>query len=149
MKEDLIKTIIKYNCGVLKVQTPNIKFVPAAEMATPTTMAAVSSTGDEILLNKELYSIKEEFRLYLILSHECRHLWQIKYCSDDYLHGYHQSNEIDVKAYNEQSAEVDAWAWAIIATYFATGISVSLAKDLGDDAQRQILARVNEILEAL
>lgn len=50
---EIVNAAILWNCRALSVPVPSIRIVEPAELATPTTRCAVSSDGDELLINRD------------------------------------------------------------------------------------------------
>lgn len=106
-----IDEIIRLNCELLGIDCPDHVLVPPAELPTATTVAAVGNSNRTIALNSELYPSMNERDVWLYLSHECRHLWQLRnVCS--MLQGYRASSDLPLSDYASQIPEMDANAWA-------------------------------------
>lgn len=74
----LADKIIKWNCSVLAVQIPTVRITDPSEFATPTVKSVVSNDGRELLINRQFAeSGADELFVWLALSHECRHIWQV------------------------------------------------------------------------
>lgn len=143
----LIKEIVKFNCRALKIEKPKIEVVNSDKMPTKTTLSTASSGGGVLLINEIVKTVSPEWRLWLILSHECRHLWQstkeeFKQSFSNYL----TSAETDLFSYNNQPAEIDANAWAMVVVKNVFNINVSFEKDLGKELQQKIFDRAVEII---
>lgn len=103
-----VKAIVKNLCELLKIEKPLIKVVD--ELATPTTLAGASSDGEEIAIKGSFIKKASEIELWLILSHEMRHIWQVR-TKKELLNNYRQSNKACITEYNKQQAELDAWGF--------------------------------------
>lgn len=81
--------------------------------------------------------------VWLMLSHECRHVWQIFNAAkfDD----YQTSAKLSLAEYNAQPAEVDAWAWTVIILSERFGVRPTLEKNFGAEVWAQIQARARQI----
>ncbi len=142
-----VDTILRFNCSFLSVPLPSIRIAEPSEFATVTTKCAVSSTGDELLINKQFAeSNADTIFLWLTLSHECRHIWQAKN-SADMLKSYKTSADVQLQDYNEQAAEVDAWAWAVIVLTDKFHVRPTLEKNFGADVWAQIQERARQIAD--
>lgn len=112
-----LNKVIKWNCRQLSLFPPRTEIVEPDELPTPTTKAAVSFNGEEIGINElfaDSYDINEPpLMLWLTISHECRHIWQMRNESfrRQIEKDYKTSDKLTLKEYNEQTAEIDAWAW--------------------------------------
>lgn len=101
---------------VLDIQPPEMRTVPAAELLTPTQIAAY--TDGSILFRDDMELSSDVF---LALSHELRHAWQIANGVD--LEAYQTSREMGLEAHNLQPLEMDANAFAIVAMSVFLGIA--------------------------
>lgn len=141
-----VDTILRFNCSLLSVPLPSVRIAEPSEFATVTTKCAVSSTSDELLINKQFAeSNADTIFLWLSLSHECRHIWQAKN-SADMLKSYKTSADVQLQDYNEQVAEVDAWAWAVIVLTDKFHVRPTLEKNFGAKLWAQIQERARQIV---
>ena len=143
---NVIRLIVEYNCRELRISEPNIRFVEADAFVTPTTKAATSRNGDGLIINYDfIESNPDAPMLWLILSHELRHIWQSKQVQ--YFDNYKTSAELSIEKYNEQKAEIEAWAWAIIVVDEKFGIHPTLEKQFGNEFMQKVYDRVFEIIK--
>lgn len=122
---------------------PSIRFAEPSEFATPTTRAAVSSDGREMLINSDFADCSDVPFVWLMLSHECRHIWQIQTAAK--FGDYQTSAKLSLSEYNAQPEEVDAWAWAVIVLSEKFGVRPTLEKNFGAAVWAQIQARARQI----
>lgn len=122
---------------VLDIQPPELRTVPADELLTPTQIAAYADGS--ILLRDDMELSPDVF---LALSHELRHAWQIANGAD--LEAYRTSQEMDLEAYNLQPLEVDANAFAVIAMSSFFGIAPQF-QNLPESVRHAINDRANAI----
>lgn len=146
-----LKKIIKQNCQVLGIDAPALRVEKASFFTTETTRAALvadegRTSGACIVVNERFIDElkKDEVQAVLTLSHECRHHWQIVRLS---LGGYSSSEKMSVEEYNAQDLEVDAWAWATIATSYFFKKTPDFKSVFGDALAKKIMDRASEILE--
>lgn len=76
MNDAIAGTAIQVNCGLLGVSPPRVEDAPASDFATRTTMAALSSDGQTLIVNAA--HDFSELDIWLAVSHEMRHKWQIE-----------------------------------------------------------------------
>lgn len=140
----LSNKIIKWNCSTLSVPVPAVKIAEPSEFATPTVKSAVSSDGRELLINRSFAetSADEPF-MWLALSHECRHIWQV--FNAEMFKDYRQSSALTVQEYNAQPEEVDAWAWSVIVVSEKFGVRPTLEKNFGAAVWAKIQRRARQI----
>lgn len=143
--------IIENNCRVLGVPAPTLRIESAAFFSTETTRAVL--VADEgalndaaIVLNQRYVDLlrRDEEQAVLTLSHECRHLWQLKH---EKIGGYRTSENLSVDEYNGQALEVDAWAWSSIAISFFFDKTPDFVKTFGEVLAKKIMDRAAEIVE--
>lgn len=146
-----LKNIIEENCRVLGISVPALCVKPTSFFTTETTRAAlVVPQGDLrkacIALNVSFVPIlkNDEFQAVLTLSHECRHFWQIV---NEEFDEYQTSDELTLSDYNDQIAEVDAWAWAAIATSHFFDRLPDYISTFGKSLADKIMKRAEEILD--
>ena len=149
----IFKDIIEKNCKLLKIPVPAVVVVAASELPTPTTRAALRVNAcdvdaSELVINRDYEAMicSDELQAWLTLSHEIRHLWQVRHKAND-LDGYRQSGELDVRTYNEQDLEIDAWAWSAIAVAQVLGGIPDFENLFGKDVAKKIFERAKKILE--
>ena len=141
--------IVRLNASALGIPVPAIVYVDPDEMPTPTTQAAVGTTDYEIAVNRsQLYRFRGrdgDLNLTLVLSHEMRHLWQLRSGWSPAASGYLSRSETSLAEYNAQQAEVDAWAWSVIVVEDLHGVTPQVGHILGADIVTQISNRAAEI----
>ncbi|MDE6966861.1 MAG: hypothetical protein K2O94_07790 [Clostridiales bacterium] len=141
-----IKKIIDLNCFNLEMDRPNYRILSTTNFATPTTLAAAASDGSEVIINKDfIVSNPQTYMLWLVLSHELRHIWQSKHA--DFFDSYDNSANMSLKDYNAQKAEIDAWAWAIIMVQGFLGVRPTLEVQLGEEFLKKVYKRIDELLK--
>lgn len=106
-----IKEIIRFNCDLLGIDCADYALVPSAELPTATTVTAVGNGNRTIAINEAACNNMTERDAWLYLSHECRHLWQLKNMPQ-MLQGYMASSDLPLSDYASQIPEMDANAWA-------------------------------------
>lgn len=101
----MIDDFIRYVCEILEIEVPTVK-VNKNKMATESTLACIEN-GIIYLKTKQ-----PSLDLLFAISHELRHLWQIKTDRNFYFKDYKTSQEIgNIDDYNKQIAELDANAF--------------------------------------
>lgn len=140
-----IRTIVDYNCFLLDVKPPKIEYLPSSEFMTETMRAAVSVTNNKIIVNSD--AIKnyqdDDFEIWLTFSHECRHLWQnAQGETDDYIIRL----KTDLKNYNFQPLEIDAWAWCVFVSQKNFGIIPVFEKIFGKDFDDEVKRLAKKIV---
>lgn len=142
----IAKDIIWQNCAALAVPPPSVQIVDPSEFVSPTVESAVSKDGGRLIINRAFAERSIELpRLWLVLSHECRHVWQA--LRADLFDNYRQSSELSVHDYNAQPAEVDAWAWAVLVVSNRFGVRPTLENNFGAELWAQIEARAEQIAD--
>lgn len=147
MVESLEKVLAK-NCAFLKIAEPKLKAVPQSFFATETTLSAVSGDGEELMISQLFLDKYDEYRAWMICSHECRHIWQIR--SEAFgaeLERYKHSGATSLEDYNDQLPEVDAWAWTFIILLENFRKRPKIEDQLGDQYVNKVMERVNLIIE--
>lgn len=140
------KAAVRWNCRILNVPEPIIRAVDPAELQTKTTRCALSLDGSRIAISQDfINSNPGTAEVWLALSHECRHIWQIHHT--EYMSSYKPSSALSVSEYNQQAAEIDAWAWAVVVLSDRFGVRPTLEENLGVDVWLRIVERANEISE--
>lgn len=115
----MINDWIKLNCEKLGISSQvNLIMSEPSFFATPTTRACIGVNLDDLSevdlhLNKKFFNEKTTFfDAAVVLAHEFRHFWQVLNTKQS--GNYKTSDEAaDIREYNEQELEVDAWAWAV------------------------------------
>lgn len=98
-------------CNMLKIEPPDISY-DTSNFQTDTTLAQTKSDGSTIYI-RLLPTAKPE--LFLSISHELRHVWQIRLHPEKYLKNYKTRDDCtSLVEYNLQLAEIDANAFASI-----------------------------------
>lgn len=142
----LVDEIIKWNCNALSVTFPAVRIAEPSEFATPTVKSAVSIDGRELLINRSFAeSCADVPFVWLALSHECRHIWQIH--NAEKFDNYQTSATLTLAEYNAQPEEVDAWAWAVVVVGQLFGVRPTLEKNFGADLWARIQQRARQIAE--
>lgn len=143
----IAKDIVRQNCRALLVPIPSIRVVEPSAFPSPTMESAASRDGKRLAVNRVFAERPIELpRVWLVLSHECRHIWQAVYA--DVFNGYRQSSELSVHDYNAQPAEVDAWAWAVLVVSNRFGVRPTLENTFGVELWSAIEARAAQIADS-
>lgn len=146
---DFLKIALKaitFSCSALSVPEPSVQIVDASLFSTPTTKCAVTDDGAELHINRNFANDPISSPLiWLAMSHECRHIWQI--FNTDLFNSYKQSSELSLRAYNEQAAEIDAWAWAVLVVSRRFGIRPTLEQTFDVEFWRLIETRLKQIAD--
>lgn len=142
---DLAKEIIRFNCDFLRVPVPSVRIAEPSEFATRTTRAAVSIDGRKMLINSAFSDCSDVPFVWLMLSHECRHVWQIR--NAEKFDNYQTSAKLSLADYNSQPEEVDAWAWSVIVVSEKFGVRPTLEKNFGAAVWTQIQQRARQIAD--
>lgn len=121
---------------MLNIKAPQIKY--AAELRTPTQIAAVSNDGKQIVIRSSCTQLDKLFAI----AHEMRHIWQ---SHNGGIGAYTPNTSApNYTVYNDQFAEIDANAFAKIAIEQTLGIT-PLFNGLDDAVKRKISDRAEEI----
>ena len=124
-------------CDQLNVPLPRI-IRTTRGLATKSTLAALSPDGRELVLRPGVTGPD----LFFSVSHELRHLWQMKYQPTMFT-AYKPSDQMDLIQYNLQPAEIDANAYgALVMRDF--GI-VPLFLGLPEEVKAKIFEREEDI----
>lgn len=144
---------IQKNCELLQIPEPKVFYSKPAYFKTETTRAAIVGRLDdgssyELHLNTKYFNKNtKEYDCWITVSHELRHLWQMKSTlGQDSFSAYEQSNLLSIKEYNEQELEVDAWAWAFIMAIQVFGNYPDL-DFLGEGYTEKVLEKAQEIIQ--
>lgn len=142
----LLRDVTVWCAETLDVERPVIRWAEPTVFRTPTTVAALSDDGTEIALN----STVKDFRfLCFAVAHEMRHLWQMKHKAA-WMASYKPSDEAGgITEYNEQDAEIDANAFALIVLTDLLGQRPTLEQQLGSETWAKIRERADEIAREL
>lgn len=101
----------------------------------------------DLHLNKKFFNDKTTFfNTAVTISHELRHLWQVG-CKNsvEALAEYTTSDKVaDIRAYNEQELEIDAWAWATYMMELQYGVHPTFDK-ISPEYTKQVLQRADVI----
>lgn len=99
----MINEFIEDVCDILNIEIPNILY-------------GAHRTVYESATNTIYISKYNKFTpdLFFALAHELRHVWQYKCHEHEFLSNYKTREVLDVEAYNNQIAEIDANAFASI-----------------------------------
>lgn len=140
--------IVDANAQMLPLMfPPRVVIEPPEKFKTETTKAALDTTGEKIGINsKYLAEITEDeknpYRAWIILSHECRHAYQI-HNGEDFSDYFTPRGNVD--EYNSQLAEIDAWAWSFYVCGALFGIRPTIPS-ISPTTLEKILARTDEIV---
>ncbi len=144
----IAKDVVRQNCRALSVPVPSVKVVEPSAFPSPTMESAVSKDGKRLIISRAFAERPIELpRVWLVLSHECRHIWQA--FRADLFADYRQSSELSVVAYNAQPAEIDAWAWAVLVVSNRFGVRPTLEKTFGSELWALIETRAEQIADVL
>ena len=141
----MIQDYIEDICNILNIPVPKISY-DTSHFQSNTMMTQVDSSGKTIYLKK--YN-KPNFDQLFSITHELRHVWQIKYNEKFYLETY---KTIDlcysVEEYNLQPVEIDAnaFAYIVMVDFFQRQ---PLFHGLSENVKVKIMERVNEIVTEL
>lgn len=139
-------TVIRWNADQLGIAKIPACKKPRSFFLTPTTMAALASDGSGIAINNAV--VKSDNDLWFALSHEMRHLWQIRSNRAD-LTAYTASDAADTASYNAQDMELDAHSWSFAVMIKLFGITPNLRSSLGDEIYDEILRRCADIIPTI
>lgn len=139
-------TVIRWNAEQLGLDPIPAYKKPTSFFLTPITMAALASDGSGIAINNA--AIKSDYDLWFALSHEMRHLWQLRSGRAD-LASYTAADALDTASYNAQDIELDAHAWSFAVMVRLFGVTPTLRSSLGDELYEEILRRCAEILPTI
>ena len=112
----MIDKYIAQICAILGIAPPAISF-DTSHFATQTMMAQCSPDGSTIHIKKMKKPSPDYF---FAVAHELRHVWQIRTDREFWLSNYRPADALTVDQYNNQPAEIDANAFALVvmATFF-------------------------------
>lgn len=136
-----ISSIVQANCDLLGIHPPDVKYAPASDFLTPTTIAATRDDGGAIQLNQDIPASTPD--LWFSLSHELRHVWQIQ--RGKLSHSYSDRQGTSVVAYNMQYEEIDANAWAYIMCTEFLHLRPTLETALPPEVVERIIVRAQRI----
>lgn len=138
-------SFVAENVKELKLPSaPSIEFCGKDAFLSPTTKAALSEDGTHLGVNTDAFGEHwNKIELCLVIAHECRHAWQI---ANEKIGEYSGTDQFsDKKQYNEQDAEIDAWAWSCIMTRKRYGVVPDLVSIFGEDFWTKVRSRIDEI----
>ena len=126
---------------------PRVVIEPPEKFKTQTAKAALDTTGEKIGINSKYLSEiaddkKNPYTAWIILSHECRHAYQV-HNGENFANYFVQNGDVD--EYNSQLEEVDAWAWSFYVCGALFGIRPTLPS-ISPTTLEKILARTDEIV---
>lgn len=127
-------------CEILGIVQPIVSF-DKSHFKTSTTLAQCSSDGNTIFVN---LPDAPDLDVFFAISHELRHVWQIRTNRAYYFDNYIPPEAIDQKSYNMQPAEIDANAFSVCVMSTLFGIAPDF-KGLPDDVRDCIFKRAEEI----
>lgn len=69
----------------------------------------------KIIIRRDFYGKYQNDKnmIAIVISHECRHIWQYRMNGAKQFTDYEKLDELSVSDYNKQEAEKDAWAWCV------------------------------------
>lgn len=143
--EDLTMKFIAECVKELKpFRSPIVEYLHEDSFTTPTTKGAISEDGSHLGINIDMFGERWENKdLYIVICHECRHIWQILSGS---IGEYDSSASFsDKREYNEQFAEIDAWAWTCIMCNKRYGVIPNLRRTFGDEYWQKVRSRIEQI----
>lgn len=136
----MIDKFIEKICGILNIEKPVVSF-DTSNFSTPTMSAQCSPDGGAIHLKK----MDKPTPDYLFaISHELRHVWQIRTDSARWLPDYQPADRLTVEEYNNQQAELDANAFATAIMADAFGI-IPKFDGISESTKARIYERAKEI----
>lgn len=139
----VIDSVIVFNCKILNLEQPTVKYEPSDKFATPTTKAGINPDKNIIAIN--INTVWENpVEIWWVISHELRHLWQVKNGQFN-VDNYNPSQENNLKSYAMQFEEVDANAWGVYVIISLFRTRPLLENIYGEQVWQQILQRVEEI----
>lgn len=141
----LIDEIIQYNCSLLNINCPKVSIANDAEFTRTQIKCAITPDGHNLLIKQQFNDTADERDWWLMLSHECRHIWQATRKAD-LLRDYQQSADLSLQDYNAQPAEIDAWAWAVMVVSDKLGVRPTLERIVGAELWQDILSRDRKLL---
>ncbi len=147
IKNKYIDNYILKTCHFLNIEPPKVSY-DTSHFPTLTTWAQASSDGTEIYLQEPQFVGENELDYLFALTHELRHIWQIRNDRDKWLGDYKQRCECDLETYNLQPAEIDANAFA---AYYIEGIfgAKSLFNGLSESVIEKMEDRKREIFREM
>lgn len=125
-------------CRRLGISSPRITV--GRDWRTPTMLAQCSSDGFEVQVRNDSVTLDTLFAL----THELRHVWQIRTDKEFYFGNYQPSNQTDSEEYNFQIAEIDANAFAANIMREAFGVEPQF-NGLTKAAKKKIWERMKEL----
>lgn len=138
----MVEEFIKDICEELAIDVPEISY--DTSLFPSKTMRAMCD-GETIYLRMD--GKKPSLDLFLSITHEMRHLWQIKYHEELFFKDYITADKAgDIEEYNMQLAELDANAYASLIMVDEFGIQ-PLFQGLPDKVRKAIYSRVNYIVD--
>ena len=144
-QKKIVEKAVEFNCKMLSVEKPKIKYLNSTNFLSPTTQSAISEDFSSLGINTDInFSMLD---LWFVISHEIRHLWQKN--NKMYLSDYISANKLETKKYNEQEAEIDAHAWAIVVITNLFGMRPTLEVNLGTEIWQKILDRAEKISDEM
>lgn len=129
---------IKEICKELNIPIPTISFDTSG--FTSDTMIAQYSSAKNVIYIKKFEEIN--FDILFAVTHELRHIWQIRTSESFYMNNY--TTSISVEDYNRQIAEIDANAYAGLVMINLFGVK-PLFHGLPSDIVEMIYNRMEEI----
>lgn len=144
-QKKIIEKAVEFNCKMLSVKKPEVNYLNSTNFLSPTTQAAISEDFSSLGINTDIdFSVLD---IWFVISHEIRHLWQSK--NKLYLSDYNSVNKLETKKYNEQNAEIDAHAWAIVVVTNLFGMRPTLEVNLGKEIWQKISDRAEKISDEM
>lgn len=144
--EEVIACAVTVNVDLLDIDDVEFEWHSAKDFPTATTMAAIVGSGKDfkLWLNEDAkWASASDAEILFVVSHEMRHAWQIK--NGWKFNCYKQSDELARGEYNDQDAEVDAWAWASVVYEKLVGNAPQLEKIFSCELIEKIKQRKSDI----
>lgn len=139
----VIDSVIAFNCRMLKLKQPTVKYESPDKFATPTTKAGINPDKNVIAININTVW-KSPVEIWWVISHELRHLWQIKNGQFS-VQNYNPSQENNLTSYAMQFEEVDANAWGVYVITSLFNTRPLLENVYGEQVWQKIIQRIEEI----
>lgn len=143
--KEMLQGFIEEICRVLEIDTPEVRF-DTSHFQTTTMLAQCSSDGKEIFL-KEFEKPNPD--VLFAAAHELRHIWQLQTDEEKFFSDYKTADECgSVDVYNQQEAEVDANAFAVIAMVDMCRLKGEL-RGMSTKVKLMMERRIDEIVEEM
>lgn len=137
----MIHDFINDICGFLEIDPPEISN-DISRFQSGTTLAQCAPDGSAIYIK---CGVNPNLDLYFAVTHELRHVWQIRSGDETFFNGYKTVDMCDtLEEYNLQLAEVDANAFAGVVMVDLFGVK-PLFNGLSDAVRAKIYERMRDI----